>query len=89
MAKTLSPTMLATIAKANEHGGRLVRLPGGFWTYEGCPWNGSAPEWSQGTSTIHALVTRGAAVYTDRKTNSRGDFPVAIQIVTPTANEVL
>lgn len=33
----LTPTQTEILAAMREHGGELVRMSGGFWTYPGCP----------------------------------------------------
>lgn len=75
--KALSPTMSAVLKEAVDFGGRLVRLPGGYWTYPGCPWAGSAPSFNVGTKTIEGLRARGHLVYTEWKRGKSGWFPIA------------
>jgi len=59
----LSLKQYEVFAKAREHGGELVRMPGGYWTYKGAkmvedsPGN-YVPEWLCQTNTIFALVRR-------------------------------
>ena len=67
--------------KAAEHGGKLERMPGGFWIYRGAKLNGGVPEWYVGTSTVQALVKRGAMEYSEHKESRGGRFPIAAQIV--------
>lgn len=78
----LSPTMLATLQVIRMKGhGKAVRWPGGFWTYEGAKWNGNAPEWFVGTTTIQALVQRGELEYTKHQDSRRGgSFPIEASI---------
>ena len=38
--EALSPTMREAMDKAAEHGGKLERMPGGFWIYRGAKLNG-------------------------------------------------
>jgi hypothetical protein len=66
-------------AKAN--GGMLHRLPGGYWVADKD--RGNHPESVKhfGTKTVQALVTRGAAEYTDHRTGRHGEFPVAMKAV--------
>jgi hypothetical protein len=69
--------MQAALKMAHDHGDELVRIPGGYWTWRGCPFNGGVPQESFGTTTIEAIVTRGCLVYSEWKENARGKFPVA------------
>jgi len=81
----LSPTMQAALNVVRNHGGRLERWPGGFWTYHGClrqPHTGY-PTWSIGTTTVQALVKRGALQYVEWKENSSGRFPITAEITAP------
>lgn len=56
---SLSPTMEEALARAQTHGGELVRLPGGFWTYPGCPVDKrGVPTWWVTKGTIGALLLR-------------------------------
>lgn len=73
--KELSPTMKEAVEHARQHGGKLVRLPGGFWTAPDAP---IKPWW--GTTTVQALVTRGAAAYTKYQEGANGKFPVEATI---------
>jgi len=71
----LSPTMEDLVRYMREHGGKIVRHPGGFWAHEG--WIFRA-ELSYGTTSVEALVKRGVATYTkwqDRKSGN-GRFPI-------------
>jgi hypothetical protein len=43
-------------------------------------WNGSAPVWYIGTSTVEALRTRGYLTYTEYRQGRRGDFPIAAEV---------
>lgn len=70
-SKELSPVMMEAVANASVHGGQLVRRPGGYWTYRGCPSRGKVPEWYVGTNTVHALIMRGCVEVTERL--ARGD----------------
>ena len=79
----LSSIMAVALAIAEAHGGKLERLPGGFWTYPGCPryaHNGN-PHESYGTSTIAALVARGRMKYVEWKEGRNGRFPIAAEVV--------
>lgn len=78
MTKALSPTMVEALAEIRDRcDGRVVRYPGGFWTYAGCPWNGGAPQFYIGPSTIQALVDREELAYDEWKDGRKGRFPVA------------
>lgn len=56
----LSPTQTAILAHVKEHGGKLVRKPGGFWHAEGSPMDAKGiPEKWVGASTVHALERKG------------------------------
>jgi hypothetical protein len=77
----LSRPMLEAVRLARDHGDKLKRFPGGFWT---------APQWgiarTFGTPTIEALVKRGYAEYTEWVDGRSGRFPVEITLklrVTP------
>jgi len=75
----LSEEMQRAVAFAKEHGGKLHRHQGGFWSH---------PEFKQwqdkwfGTSTVEALVKRGAGTYTAHKERGgdRGSFPVEFTV---------
>lgn len=83
----LSPTMAVAMREAINHGGELIRLPGAYWTWEGCPvrYDGR-PNWWADAVTVKALVTRGALEYTgwkDRTSHqaTRGAaFPVRVKV---------
>ncbi len=83
----LSPEMQRVLNHALEsEGAKLVRLPGGFWTHVGAKWNGSAPEWYAGTTTIEALVKRGRMTYSawQERRKNRGRFPVEASVTEAT-----
>jgi len=79
-----SETMRAAIDHALRYSGGfrndavLVRFPGGFWSHRG--WvQYEGPSW--GTTTIEAIVKRGAGEYIkwqDRR--SGGKFPIEVRI---------
>mgnify|MGYP003196876941 CR=1 FL=1 len=58
----LSPTMLETIKKIEEHG-KLVRYTGGFWSWERCEQHDCCgdmvPDWHCDIKTLRALECRG------------------------------
>lgn len=75
----LSPKMLAAVEFAQRHGGSLARFPGGFWRQaDADPWDVRGS--SFGSSTVHALVTRGVADYTEWKDGRNGRFPVRMTL---------
>ena len=80
--------MAAALAVANEHGGRLIRHAGGFWSWPGCPRHShnGLPEESFGTTTIQALVDRGQLTYSQWQDGRGGAFPVAVEIVAESAS---
>jgi hypothetical protein len=65
----LSVTQQATLEVMRAHGD-LVRSPGGFWTWQGCPSQVKAgdnvPDWYVPKSTIDALFRRDLVVVTER-----------------------
>lgn len=77
MTKTLSRTMTYVLREARRHG-KLIREPGGFWTFPGCAHSrGAVPDWYAGTTTINALVERGVMTFGERKeSRSGGSFPI-------------
>lgn len=85
----LSDTQREALALAADHGGTLVRLPGGFWTWDGCPvesrpWGDVPTEWAR-TNTVKALVKRGALVETEHRqsraiSGTPHEFAVAVAI---------
>lgn len=77
-ADELSEPMKAALDKMKEHG-RLVRWPGGYWTFPNCPSrptpNGAAPEWWTITQTINGLARRGTIKVVER--HPRFGHPIA------------
>lgn len=73
----LTPTMQEAVEYARQHGGALIREPGGFWVRrdETKLWGKSF-----GTPTVQALVARGLAEYTEWKDGRNGRFPVRMQL---------
>jgi len=68
--RKLSPAMQQALNFMRAHG-RLVRWPGGFWTYPECPTTRvqqsragvhHVPEWFAGVKTLEALEARGLTV---------------------------
>lgn len=72
----LSPTMKEAIEFAKQKGGSLVRHPGGFWA--GADWTYHSK--SFGTTTIEAIVTRGAGEYTEWKQTKHSRFPIKMTV---------
>ena len=72
----LSPEMLrARDLALREGGGKLHRFPGGFWRVAA-----AHSAWF-GTSTVQALVRRGAAEYTEWRRHGSGEgsqFPIEV-----------
>lgn len=59
MAK-LSPTQQKVIDTLTFTGKHLERLPGGFWTWAGCPQDArGVPTWWVTWQTVRAMETRG------------------------------
>jgi hypothetical protein len=56
----MSPTQRAMIAHVKEHGGKIIRKPGGFWHAEGAPMDakGIPEKWVQ-IQTVRALERKG------------------------------
>ena len=79
--QTLSPAMTVALDDIRVRcNGTVIRLPGGFWTYQGCPWGHRAPSFYIGTSTIQALVDRGHLDFSEWKDGRKGRFPVAASL---------
>lgn len=89
MTAPVTGEMATCLTFARAHGGRLVRSPGGFWSYPGAPTAGDGvPRPSFGTSTIEALVRRKLMIYTEHRQGKRGPFPIAAEVV-PQADDDL
>lgn len=92
MSRRLSPAQEDALRFVRAHGGRLVRLPGGFWTYPGCdtmPRTGWPSEYVR-TNTVRALVRLGEVVETDvRTTRAVSGQPrtFCVEIALPTREE--
>lgn len=85
----LSATMVECIDMAQEAGGELIRYQGGYWAPRGSHPLTSSPEtWGSGrslpryhgTPTVHALVTRGYAEYTEHREGRHNNFPIAMRL---------
>lgn len=59
----ISETQQEVLRRLLRTGAALVRLPGGFWTYAGCPVReesyGAVPEWSVAVQTVRAMEHSG------------------------------
>jgi hypothetical protein len=66
--KKISATMYAALSLANDHGGILVRFPGGWWSWHGVGIDRYRnPVEHASTRTIEALVARGRMQFIDWK----------------------
>jgi hypothetical protein len=80
--KPLSVTMAIAIGAVIEHGGKLIRHPGGYWSWPGCPrrQHDGVPEAYFGSLTVHALVERGELEYTEWRDGRDKRFPIAAAV---------
>lgn len=61
--KRVSFVQQQVISKLCETQSFLVRLPGGFWTYDGCGVNAAGiPNWWAATATVWAMERKGLLV---------------------------
>jgi hypothetical protein len=65
---------------AVDHGGKLIKFSGGYWTFPDCPRSGGLPTEYYGTTTIEALVRRGRLQYTEWINGRRLRFPVVASL---------
>lgn len=72
----LTKTMHELIEYMKTNGGVIHRHPGGFWAREGY----SYLQYSFGTRSVEALVTRGVAEYSEWKDGKSGRFPVTAKL---------
>ena len=83
----LSVTMQKALDFANQHGGKLVRYPGGFWMQEGFKTDNHT--WMNrrwfGTSTVQALVARQEMWYSRWQTGRNGEFPIEATVRQPSS----
>lgn len=64
--KAVSPIQRTVIEKLYETQSFMVRLPGGFWTYDGCGVNATGiPMWWVQTRTVMAMDGAGLLVRED------------------------
>lgn len=89
MTAAVSPEMAACIRFARQHGGRLVRSPGGYWSYPNAPAPDGVPRPSFDTPTIEALVRRKLMAYTEHRRGRRGSFPIAAQLAPDPAEDLV
>ena len=80
--KSLTATMAIALATTVEHGGKLIRHQGAYWTWPDCPRgsDGRLQEWF-GTTTIDALVDRGRMKYVTYKEGRGTRFPIVAEVV--------
>lgn len=71
----ISKTMAYVLGRMAEGGNKLKRFPGGFWRT-----SVDSQEYF-GTKTVHALVTRGLAAYTEYKDGRNGPFPIEASLI--------
>lgn len=84
--KELSNQMEQALAKAREHNGELVRLPGAFWSYAGCRVVKKLharhyPDWYANEHTVLGLVRRGLMEVIER--SPCGSFAVRARVIDP------
>lgn len=82
----LSPTQAAILADLRDlapvNAARLVRLPGGFWTYPGCPYKDGRPDtprWYALTPTVRALTRLGVLARAHRYPEEWRDDRILVQ----------
>lgn len=91
VADRLSPTMQEALNVARLNGGRLTRLPGGFWTYPGCPCDErrmmgfhytseAVPNWYVSALTVKALVARGYVEADEFGRSRSGEYMVGVKL---------
>lgn len=74
--------MAIALGMAHEHGGKLVRYIGGFWSYEKAPrGHDGNPIDHVGTSTVESLVKRGRLRYSEWKQGAHFKFPVVAELI--------
>lgn len=78
----LSATMVACLDDAEAAGGELVRFQGCYWAPRNVARRShdGVPVHYHGASTVHALVTRGYARYSEYRQGRRDDFPIAMRL---------
>lgn len=83
MKPEISATMAACLDFAAEHGGKLVRHSGGYWTSQDCPRTRGVPDRYFGEPTVEALVLRGRLRYSDFRGRRNSPFPVEAEVIAP------
>lgn len=82
--KPLSATMAIALGEAIEHGGKLVRHQGGYWTIPGAVMSatiGHPFDWWASTPTVNALVDRGRMKYVEWKEGRDRRFPIVAEVL--------
>lgn len=80
--KGLTDPMFACVNMTHDHGGKLIRFVGGYWSWEGVArhsHNGNPVEYC-GTSTVEALVKRGYLEYSEWRDGRTQRFPITVKI---------
>jgi hypothetical protein len=70
--------MRDAVEYARQHGGVLVRYPGGFWAKGG--WRGCGCGVWFGTTTVNALLERGVAEVVEWKEGRSCRFPIKVKV---------
>lgn len=77
----LSATMAICMAETVEHGGKLIRHAGGYWSWPNCPRGSDGLPFTHfGTKTVEALVARKQMAYVEWREGRIGRFPIAAQV---------
>lgn len=86
--KSITATMAVCLAETIEHGGKLVRHQGGYWSWPGGPRRAhdGVPEEYFGTTTVEALVARKRMEWAEWKEGRGGRFPIVAVVVTESAS---
>ena len=87
--RPLTTQQTAALAMAVDHGGKLIKFSGAYWTFPGCPHSGHPWNEHYRSTTIEALVRRGHLQYTQWVKGPGLRFPVAASLLPPweTQNE--
>jgi hypothetical protein len=80
--RPLSSEMAACLLEAEQHGGKLIRHPGGYWSWPDCPRlsHNGLPESYFLPVTIMALIARDRMEYVEWQEGKRGRFPIAAAV---------
>lgn len=82
----LSATQQGAFDRIRADGGRIERLPGGFWTTPSTPRRPKpgagyvVPDWSVGTQTVEALAKKGLIEESRRAPNGHFGFAVEYRV---------